>query len=89
MPRGRAADSFRVQHWTGRHPTPLTQTVHSILIVEDTPEIAEALQRHLERRGYATLLATRAAQALPLACSEHPDLVGPPEPFLRGTPQPV
>jgi DNA-binding NarL/FixJ family response regulator len=49
--------------------------VHSILIVEDTPEIAEALQRHLERRGYATLLATRAAQALPLACSEHPDLV--------------
>jgi DNA-binding NarL/FixJ family response regulator len=49
--------------------------VHSILIVEDTPEIAEALQRHLERRGYDTLLATRAAQALPLACSEHPDLV--------------
>jgi DNA-binding response OmpR family regulator len=49
--------------------------VHSILIVEDTPEIAEALRRHLERRGYATLLATRAAQALPLACSEHPDLV--------------
>jgi hypothetical protein len=30
-------------------------------IVEDTPEIAEAPQRHLERRGSATLLATRAA----------------------------
>ena len=49
--------------------------MHSILIVEDTPEIAEALQRHLERRGYATLLATRAAQALPIAAAEAPDLI--------------
>lgn len=46
-----------------------------ILIVEDTPEIAEALQDHLQRRGYATLLATRAAQATALVAGERPDLV--------------
>ncbi|HEX8391189.1 MAG TPA: response regulator [Longimicrobium sp.] len=49
--------------------------MHRILIVEDTPEIFHALQRHLERRGYQTFLATRAAQALPLAASQKPDLV--------------
>jgi DNA-binding response OmpR family regulator len=49
--------------------------VQRILIVEDTPEIAEALQHHLERRGYATSLASKAAHALALATSERPDLV--------------
>jgi DNA-binding response OmpR family regulator len=49
--------------------------VPRILIVEDTVEIAEALQQHLERRGHATALATRAGQAAALFASERPDLV--------------
>ena len=46
-----------------------------ILIVEDTPEIAEALSQHLQHQGHATLLATRAAQATALVASARPDLV--------------
>jgi DNA-binding response OmpR family regulator len=49
--------------------------VPRILIVEDTAEIAEALEQHLERRGHATALATRAAQAAALFASARPDLV--------------
>ena len=49
--------------------------VQRILIVEDTVEIAQGLQRHLERRGYETFLATKAAHALALAASHPPDLV--------------
>jgi DNA-binding response OmpR family regulator len=49
--------------------------VPRILIVEDTSEIAEALQQHLERRGHATALATRAGQAAALFAAERPDLV--------------
>ncbi len=49
--------------------------MHRILVVEDTREIAEALQDGLEAEGYAVALATRAAQALALATSERPDLV--------------
>jgi DNA-binding response OmpR family regulator len=49
--------------------------VPRILLIEDTSEIAEALQDHLERRGYVTALATRAAQALSLVLSERPDLI--------------
>jgi hypothetical protein len=43
--------------------------VQRILIVEDTPEIADALRHHLERKGYATAVATRAAQAGALVAS--------------------
>ncbi|MGZ8379351.1 MAG: response regulator [Gemmatirosa sp.] len=46
-----------------------------ILLIEDTSEIAEALQDHLQHRGYTTALATRAAQALALVQSERPDLI--------------
>jgi DNA-binding response OmpR family regulator len=49
--------------------------VPCILIVEDTSEIAEALQDHLQRRGYTTALATRAAQALAVVASARPDLI--------------
>jgi DNA-binding response OmpR family regulator len=49
--------------------------VSRILVVEDTTEIAEALQQHLERRGHSTALATRAAQAAALFASARPDLV--------------
>jgi DNA-binding response OmpR family regulator len=46
-----------------------------ILIVEDTIELAEALQNSLEREGYSVAIATRAAQAGALAASHRPDLV--------------
>ena len=49
--------------------------MHRILVVEDTREIAEALQDGLEAEGYQVALATRAAQALVLATSARPDLV--------------
>jgi DNA-binding response OmpR family regulator len=49
--------------------------VPRILLVEDTSEIAEALQDHLQRKGYETALATRAAQALALVLSARPDLI--------------
>ena len=49
--------------------------VPRILIVEDTSEIAEALQHHLERRGYETALATRAAQAAAVIAGARPDLI--------------
>jgi DNA-binding response OmpR family regulator len=51
------------------------EIVPRILLIEDTSEIAEALQDHLQRKGYATALATRAAQALSLVLSELPDLI--------------
>jgi DNA-binding response OmpR family regulator len=49
--------------------------VPRILIVEDTSEIADALEHHLQRRGYTTAVATRAAQAGALVASERPDLI--------------
>lgn len=49
--------------------------VQRILIVEDTIDIAQALQHHLERRGYETFLATKAAHAMALANTHPPDLV--------------
>jgi DNA-binding response OmpR family regulator len=49
--------------------------VPRILIVEDTSEIAEALEHHLQRRGYTTAVASRAAQAAALVASERPDLL--------------
>jgi DNA-binding response OmpR family regulator len=49
--------------------------VPRILIVEDTSEIADALEHHLQRKGYTTAVATRAAQAVALVASERPDLI--------------
>jgi DNA-binding response OmpR family regulator len=46
-----------------------------ILVVEDTLEIAESLQQHLEEEGHEVALATKAAHALALASSHPPDLV--------------
>lgn len=57
-------------------PAPASNTpVQRILIVEDTPEMAEALQDHLQRKGYETLLATKAMQATALVAGADPDLV--------------
>ena len=46
-----------------------------ILLVEDTLEIAEALQQSLEEDGHEVALATKAAHALALAASHAPELV--------------
>ena len=43
--------------------------------MEDSPDLAEALQRNLTLDGYDVALATRAAQALPLVASTRPDLI--------------
>jgi DNA-binding response OmpR family regulator len=50
-------------------------TMHRILLVEDSPDLGEALQRNLTLDGYSVTLATRAAQALPLVASFKPDLL--------------
>jgi DNA-binding response OmpR family regulator len=46
-----------------------------ILVVEDTPAYAEALERTLALEGHQVLLATRAQEALLRAAAEPPDLV--------------
>ena len=46
-----------------------------ILVVEDTLEIAEGLQRTLEYDGYDVSLATKAAHALAVATSDKPELI--------------
>ena len=49
--------------------------MHRILVVEDTPAYAEALERTLALEGHQVLLATRAQEALARARVEPPDLV--------------
>ena len=49
--------------------------MHRILVVEDTPAFAEALERTLALEGHHVLLATRAQEALARAAHEPPDLV--------------
>ena len=46
-----------------------------ILVVDDEPDIANLIQRNLERGGYRALVAGSGAEALRLARAEHPDLV--------------
>ena len=46
-----------------------------ILVVEDSLDIAEGLQRSLEYDGYTVSLATKAAHALAVATSDKPELI--------------
>jgi DNA-binding response OmpR family regulator len=46
-----------------------------ILVVEDSLDIAEGLQRSLEYDGYEVSLATKAAHALAVATSDRPELI--------------
>lgn len=46
-----------------------------ILIVEDEPKIAEAVEAYLTKDGYATLVAYDGRQALLLFEKEHPDMI--------------
>src|SRR3954471_23218568 len=49
--------------------------MHRILVVEDTPAYAEALERTLALEGHEVILARRAQEALLRARAEPPDLV--------------
>jgi DNA-binding response OmpR family regulator len=49
--------------------------MHRILVVEDTPAFAEALERNLTLEGHQVLLATRALEARARVTHENPDLV--------------
>ena len=49
--------------------------MNRILVVEDTPAFAEALERNLTLEGHQVLLATRAAEAIARVTHESPDLV--------------
>ena len=49
--------------------------MNRILVVEDTPAFAEALERNLTLEGHHVLLATRAAEAIARVTHESPDLV--------------
>jgi DNA-binding response OmpR family regulator len=49
--------------------------MHRILVVEDTPAFAEALERNLTLEGHQVLLATRAMEAIARVTAEKPDLV--------------
>ena len=49
--------------------------MHRILVVEDTPAYAEALERTLQLEGHQVVLAGRAMEALARAAHERPDLV--------------
>jgi DNA-binding response OmpR family regulator len=49
--------------------------MHRILVVEDTPSYAEALERTLALEGHEVILARRAQEALVRARAESPDLV--------------
>ena len=49
--------------------------MHRILVVEDTPAYAEALERNLRLEGHEVWLATRAHEALARIAHAAPDLV--------------
>ena len=48
---------------------------HSILVVDDDPEIVTLLSTRLTKRGYKITTASDGARALELARSDKPDLV--------------
>lgn len=46
-----------------------------ILVIEDAPELAGALDDLLKMKGYTTLVENSGARGLDLALTEHPDLI--------------
>ena len=48
---------------------------HTILVVDDEPQIVEIVQDYLKQAGYRVLTARDGQTALTLARHEHPDLV--------------
>jgi len=50
-------------------------TPKKILVVEDSPALAESLQDLFTLQGYTALLAPNGKTGLELALAEHPDLI--------------
>ena len=48
---------------------------HTILIVEDEPDILSLLQEHFAEEGYKTLTATAGTEAIMQAKAKHPDVI--------------
>jgi PAS domain S-box-containing protein len=48
---------------------------HTILVVDDEPDIAGLIRRYLEHGGYRVLVAPDASSALETARRDHPDLI--------------
>jgi len=55
--------------------SPWKQTHHTILAVNDTPVLLEAMSILLHKSGYRVLTAANGTEALEVAQSKHPDLV--------------
>lgn len=55
--------------------TPKSAAPARILVVDDTPEIQELLQIHLETEGYRVLVAGNGQEALAAVAAEAPDLI--------------
>ncbi len=51
------------------------KTEDKILIVDDEPEVCEAISRYFTRRGYNVVIATSAKEALSKVSAEKPALI--------------
>jgi two-component system, OmpR family, alkaline phosphatase synthesis response regulator PhoP len=49
--------------------------MHTVLVVDDEPQIAEIARDYLQHAGYSVLVARDGARALELARSKRPDLI--------------
>ena len=47
----------------------------TVLVVEDSPELAESLRDILELEGYRALVTNSGREGISLALQEHPDLI--------------
>jgi len=48
---------------------------YKVLVIEDSPELADSLEDILKLRGYTPLIATTGKQGIDLALEHHPDLI--------------
>ncbi len=53
----------------------MSDSMHTVLLVDDEPEIVESLRRTLRSEGYRIVTCTSPLEALRLVASEPPDLV--------------
>ena len=54
---------------------PLLNTSHTVLVIEDEPNILEIQKRILDMEGYQVLATSSGKEGYELALSEHPDLI--------------
>jgi len=48
---------------------------HTVLVVEDEPDVVDLVKYHLVRAGYCVLTASNGREGLKIARAEHPDVV--------------